>query len=156
MNEVAEIIEKAEIKNQISAYEFFLLQHPDVSIGDNPACPLKHSFANGIYVREIFIPKGAKITGKIHRHEHPNFLMKGEVSVATEGGGVERLKAPMSIISPAGTKRAVYAHEDTVWITCHRTDKTDLAEIEKEVILCNTYEELEAIESKNENKKISA
>jgi quercetin dioxygenase-like cupin family protein len=101
---------------------------------------LKHNFAEGVYVREIFIPKGSLIVGKIHKHSHPNFLMKGEVSVLTEEGP-KRLKAPLSMISPAGTKRVVYAHEDTVWITVHVTKKTNLKKIEKDII-AKTYAEL--------------
>ena len=102
--------------------------------------PLKHSFADGVYVREIFIPKGELIIGKIHKHSHPNFLMSGEVSVLTEEGA-KRLKAPLSMISPAGTKRVVYAHEDTVWITIHVTEKTELSDIESEII-AKDYDEL--------------
>ena len=39
-------------------------------------CPLTHSFSSGIYVREIFIPAGMFVVGKIHKHDHPNFLLK--------------------------------------------------------------------------------
>ncbi len=109
--------------------------------GDSELCPLKHSFAPGMYVREIFIPKGTVLTGKIHRHAHPNFLMKGEVIVATEGGGREHLKAPMSMISPAGTKRAVFALEDTIWVTVHATDEKDLEKIEQ-IVIAPTYDDL--------------
>jgi ABC-type hemin transport system ATPase subunit len=31
---------------------------------------LKHHFADGIYAREMHIPKGHVIVGKIHRHEN--------------------------------------------------------------------------------------
>jgi hypothetical protein len=103
--------------------------------GDQHDCPLKHSYADGVYVREIFIPKNKVLVGKIHKHSHPNFLMKGKVTVITESGGRETLEAPLSMISPAGTKRVVWAHEDTVWITVHVTDKTDVDEIEQEVIV---------------------
>lgn len=111
--------------------------------GDSEMMPLKHSFAPGIYVREIFIPKGTILTGKIHRHAHPNFLMKGEVIVVTEFGGREHLKAPQSIISKAGTKRAIMALEDTIWITVHSNpdDETDLAKIE-EYVIAPSYEAL--------------
>lgn len=105
-------------------------------VGDTPICPLKHSFSPGIYVREITIPKDTILVGKIHKHEHPNFLLKGEVVVVTEDGGEEHLKAPRSMISAAGTKRAVYAKTDVVWTTVHLnpTDTQDLEELEKEVI----------------------
>ena len=115
---------------------------PGAVFGDSDLCPLKHTFAPGIYVREIFIPAGVIIVGKIHKHEHPNFLMKGRVSVITEQGGVEELIAPLSMISPAGTKRVVVAHEDTVWITIHQTAETDLGKIEEEII-AKSFEDYE-------------
>lgn len=128
-----------ELRGKIAQFEQVLATFPGAKFGDQESCPLKHSFADGVYVREIFIPKGTLLTGKIHRHSHPNFLMQGEVSVVTEGGGVQRLKAPLAMISKAGTKRVVYAHTDVVWITVHVTDETDLEKIEDEVI-AKTYE----------------
>lgn len=111
-------------------------------IGDNEACPLKHSFSDGIYVREIFIPKGMLLTGKIHKHEHPNFLLKGEVMVLTEIGGTEILKAPCSMISKPGTKRALYAITDLVWTTIHHnpTNTKDLKKLEK-IVIAKDYKE---------------
>lgn len=124
-------------------FQDVLARFPGAKFGDHDECPLKHSFAPGIYVREIFIPRDTLIVGKIHRHPHPNFLMSGEVAVFTESTGWERIKAPLAMISAAGTKRVVYTYEDTVWITVHATNKTDLQEIEKEII-APTFEEYEA------------
>lgn len=117
-------------------FQDMLMQHPDAVFGDSKLCPLKHSFADGQYVREIFLPKGVAIVGKIHKHSHPNFLLKGKVSVFTEHEGVKHLEAPLSMISLAGTKRVVFAHEDTVWITVHSnpTNTHDLVELEKNII----------------------
>lgn len=106
-----------------------------------PDCPLTHAFAPGAYGRQIFIPKETLVVGKIHKHAHLNFLMKGVVSVATEEGPV-RLEAPLMMVSKAGTKRVVYTHEDTVWATVHLTESTDLAQIEEEII-ATSYEELD-------------
>ncbi len=151
------LINKQEIRRDILELEDNLRKRPDAFIGDNVHCPLKHSFSDGVYVREIFIPKGTLIVGKIHKHSHPNFLMQGEVSVLTEEGP-KRLKAPLSMISPAGTKRVVYAHEDTVWITIHVTKKRNLSKIEKEIIvksyneLPHKREELEFIEKFSKEK----
>lgn len=119
---------------KIAQLEAVLAKQPEAVQGDSDLFPLKHRFAEGCYVREIFIPKGSVLTGKIHRHAHPNFLMSGEVIVYTEGGGREHLKAPLTMISPPGTKRAVLALEDTVWVTVHVTDETDLKKIEDYVI----------------------
>lgn len=104
---------------------------------------LSHHFAGGVYARELLIPKGAVIVGKIHRHAHLNFLMKGDISVLTEHG-VKRLKAPAIISSAPGIKRSGYAHEDTIWITVHVTEETDLETIEAQMI-CKTFEEFERL-----------
>lgn len=94
---------------------------------------LTHHFAPGVYAREMFLPAGHTIVGKIHKHAHINIVSKGRVILSTEEGSKE-LKAPCVFTSYAGTKRAVYIKEDTIWITIHVTDKTDLKEIETELI----------------------
>lgn len=105
-------------------------------------CPLQHSFIDGVYVRTIFIPAGTVIVGKIHKHSHANILSQGEVSVFTEGGGLQRLSGPLTMVSEPGTKRAVYAHTDTTWTTIHATEERDLEEIERYVI-AETYQDYE-------------
>jgi len=139
-------------RNNIEMFEKIILSIPGSKAGDSDEMPLKHTFADGIYVREIFIPKGHIIVGKIHRHKHPNFLMSGKVRIFTESEGDQVLTAPLSMISPAGTKRVVVALEDTVWITVHATDKTDPVEIEKDVIV-PSYKQLE--KEKKDVKKLS-
>jgi len=103
-------------------------------------CPLKHTFANGCYIREIFMPKGTLLTSKIHKIDHPYFVLKGDVSVLTEEG-VVRIRAPYSGITKAGTKRVLYIHEDCIWITVHITFETDLKKIEEQII-AKTYDDL--------------
>lgn len=148
MNEAQTILshnelEKASRRAAILAFQENMQRRlPGVWEGDNDHCPLKHTFPQGFYVREIFLPKGTLLVGKIHRHEHPNFLMSGDVSVLTEEGP-KRIKGPCSMVSPAGTKRIVYAHEDTVWVTVHLNpdNLTDLKALE-ELIIAKNYEEL--------------
>ncbi len=131
------------LRNRILEFEGMLAQVDGAKFGDMQECPLTHKFADGVYVREIFIPKGTLLTGKIHRHSHPNFLMKGEVLVITESGGIEHLKAPLSMISPPATKRVVYALQDTVWITVHVVgEERDLEKIE-DIVIAKSYEQLE-------------
>lgn len=103
---------------------------------------VKHYFSKGVYAREIFIPKGAVLVGHIHKYENLNIVSKGEISVTTENG-VERISAPFTVVSPAGTKRAAYAHEDTIWTTIHGTDETDVEKIESIFVAKTKYEYLE-------------
>tara|TARA_R100000656_G_scaffold60656_2_gene46988 strand:+ start:4115 stop:4687 length:573 start_codon:yes stop_codon:yes gene_type:complete len=94
--------------------------------------PLRHFFADGCYIREIFNPAGELIVTKIHKVAHPYFLMKGTMSILTEEGE-QRISAPFYSITKPGTKRIIYAHTDCIFITVHATDKTDIKEIEKDI-----------------------
>ena len=102
--------------------------------------PVKHTFAGGCYVREIYNPANELIITKIHKKEHPFFLMKGEMSILTENG-IEHIKAPYQGITKVGTKRAIYTHEECIFITVHATDNTTIEDVEEEVV-CTKYEDL--------------
>ena len=110
--------------------------------------PIRHSFAPGIYAREMFIPEGTLLIGKIHKHRHHNFLMQGSIIVLTEEGGVKLLQAPLMVVSEPGTQRVGYAVTDTIWTTVHEnSDNTeDLAVIEKRTV---TDDKKKYIEYKN-------
>lgn len=102
--------------------------------------PLQHYFSNAVYAREVTLPKGAIVIGKIHTKENLNILSSGEVSVLSIDG-VKRVKAPHTFVSSPGVKRLVYAHTETVWTTIHGTSETDLDKIEDEFIAKN-YDKL--------------
>lgn len=118
-------------------------------------CTLKHYFTPKdakynccTYAREMMIPKGTLIIGKIHRHQHLNFISKGRVKVFTEFGE-KYLEAPCTFVSEVGLKRAVYAEEDTLWTTVHLTEfekESELDKIEREVI-APSYDDMELIAS---------
>lgn len=105
--------------------------------------PPVHYFAEGLYAREITIPKGTVLTGKIHKTEHLNIVSKGEISVVTEDGN-RRISAPCTFVAKPGTKRVGYAHEDTVWTTIHATKERDIEKLELELIAPD-YAQLEEI-----------
>jgi hypothetical protein len=102
--------------NKIDELEVVLLEYPPVS------CPLNHEFVPGMYIREIFMPKGTMITSVIHNIEHPYFIRTGLVSVWSENDGEQMLYTSNRGITKPGTRRVLYIHEDTVWVTVHRTD----------------------------------
>ena len=99
----------------------------------NKINPLKHTFAHGLYIREILMPKGHLYTTGIHKQEHPYFIQKGEVRVLTEDG-VVNIKAPFNGITKPGTKRVIYTEEETIWITVHATDKTNVDDVLKDIV----------------------
>ena len=110
----------------------------------DPECPLTHTFAPGCYVRTIFVPKDTLIVTKIHKYAHITFLMQGEVIVATEEGPV-RFEAPRIMTTKAGTKRVIYCKTDVLWSTVHVTEKTDLDELEDELI-AKSFQEFDALQ----------
>ena len=105
--------------------------------------PLKETFLDRQYIREIFNPAGQVIVTKIHKVEHPFFLLQGEMSIITEQGE-EHISAPYYGITAVGTKRIIYTHTDCTFITVHPTDLKNSEEIEKELI-AKDYKELEEL-----------
>lgn len=90
---------------------------------------LKHTFLDGMYVREMFIPKGTLLIGKAHRLSCMNIVSKGDISILTPMGSA-RVCSGYSGASPPGTQKVGFAHEDTVFVNVFRTDVTDQATIE--------------------------
>lgn len=115
--------------------------------------PLRHNFADGVYVRELFMPKDTIVIGKRHRFETCNILLKGELSLYM-GKGVQskRIRAPYIFNSKPGTKKMAYVHEDSIFLNIHPTDETDLEKIENEFIISEEefekmgYEDIKQIE----------
>jgi len=105
--------------------------------------PVKHHFSKDIYGRELFIPKGTVLVGKIHKHSSLNILAKGKMTLLTEDG-LKTIEAPYTVVSKPGIKRAAYIHEDCTWVTVHGTDETDLEKIEDKFI-AQDYSEVEGI-----------
>lgn len=114
--------------------------------------PLTHRFAPGAYAREMFVPKGSVVIGKIHKHAHLNFVMKGKALILTEDGPM-MIEAPFTLVSKAGTKRLAVAIEDLVWTTVHVTEETDLERIEEQVI-AKSYDDLIALETNPKEKLV--
>jgi hypothetical protein len=127
---------------EFRAHIFRLQEHLLTQESALDQCPVRHIFAPGCYAREMTIPKGIVIIGKIHRHRHVNIISKGKVRVATEFG-IEQFEAPYTFVSEVGTKRAVFTLEETVWTTIHVTNETDLDKIE-DYVIAKDYDMLES------------
>ncbi len=125
--------------NKMVEFERAIGRQPGAKFGDD-ATPLEHHFADGLYIRKMTAPAGMINVSKLHKTNHPFFILEGDVSILTEKG-IVRITAPHFGITPAGTKRVVYFHEETVWVTVHATKETDLQKIEDEVI-AKTFGEL--------------
>ena len=123
-------------KNRDAIQSMALMLKDKVETGElqSQDCPVTHRFTKGCYLREILMPAGTRIIGKIHATEHFNILLTGKVTVVTAEGS-EYIEAPYTFVSKAGVQKVVFIHEDCLWQTVHVTDKTNIEEIEKEVIV---------------------
>lgn len=93
----------------------------------------EHFFSPGMYLRRVYRPAGTLIVGKVHKQPHFFLCAKGEIIAWTETG-MRRLQAGDVVESKPGTKRVTLAVTDSIGVTVHLTDKTDLDEIEQELI----------------------
>lgn len=116
-------------REQIASFIADLLAASD----DHIEFDVKHSFAPGMYIREMFIPKGSVVVGKIHRGECVNVCPMGDIEIVTEAGDMH-VVAPFTAVSAPGTQKIGFAREDTVWINIFRTDETDIEKLENELV----------------------
>jgi len=110
----------------------------------------EHYFSQGMYCRKLTRPAGTLIVGKVHKKDHFFMCAMGEIIAWTENG-MKKLLPGDIIESKSGTKRVTFAVSDAIGITIHRTDKTDLNEIEIELI---EPDETALFDSSNKLKKI--
>jgi quercetin dioxygenase-like cupin family protein len=114
------------------------------------AMQTEHYFHGGMYARKLTRPAGTLIVGKVHKQDHYFLCAKGEIIAWTEGG-MKHLYAGDIVQSKPGTKRVTLSVTDAIGITLHKTDKTDLDEIEKDLI---EPDELALFDSNNKLKPL--
>ena len=143
MNELAEINNElfngeGELIEKLFVIEEGLKQFPQIDV------PEKFMFSKGVCVKEVILPKDALIISMVHRHSGITIISKGDVSVlCDEKEGWKRMQAPCSFESPAGVKRALYIHEETVWANVLATEETDVDKLKEEWVIGSYQEYLE-------------
>lgn len=118
-----------------------MIINSDLGVGDGksiariPEIPIKHLFADQIYIRQMEMKQGQVVVGAIHNHLHAWFLMKGRVLINNNGEKVEHI-APCYTVSQPGSKRFIYALEDSVFVNVHKnpSNTKDIEKLEKEIV----------------------
>lgn len=116
------------VNPNVCALERAMRELPQVEL------PTDHYFADGMYARVLARPKDTLIVGRVHKREHFYIVAKGVVAVTMGDEPAVLYEAGTVLVSKPGTKRAVLALEDSVCMTIHRTDNTDLDDIETELV----------------------
>lgn len=104
---------------EIDKVEQYLSTLPTRVMGD-----LYEEGTPGLYTRQLTIPADTLITSSVHKTCHPFVITKGVVTVYNVFDDSQALyKAGDRGITYPGTRRVLYCHEETVWITFHSTDR---------------------------------
>tara|TARA_R100001530_G_C4255579_1_gene139057 strand:+ start:138 stop:602 length:465 start_codon:yes stop_codon:yes gene_type:complete len=111
--------------------------------------PMKHSFADGIYIRQMDMKAESMVVGAIHNHLHVWFLLTGHLAVATEES-IEEFVAPCYVLATPGAKRVIYAMEDSIFVNIHKNPKNikDIKKLEDEIVSL-TFKDYEKYINKN-------
>lgn len=125
ITEAQQLVAGMPTTEAVRQMEDMLLQLPQIDLHTQQ---LVHG---GMAARTIFIPAGTVLTGALTNLDNLCAAF-GDITVTTDDGPV-RLTGFNVIPARAGAKRAGVAHSDTWWVTIHRTDLTDLEEIEEEM-----------------------
>lgn len=127
MTDVALFNSAAPSVQQVRALQREMQAGPTIDL------PVSHHFTDGAYVRELRMPAGTALVGKMHRTAHA-LVVTGDVTIIN-GGRRERITGTRVLQTKPGTKRAIYAHADSVLITLHVTSLTDVDQIERAIIV---------------------
>ena len=92
-------------------------------------CEEKHHFGPGLYIKEVTMPAGALIVGKVHKVEHMCVMLTGRMILVQEDGTRTELVAPATFVAKPGRKVA-YIIETTVFQNIYATDETDVEKLE--------------------------
>jgi len=125
-----------------------VLVHNNGKIATHDAFPVKHTFADQIYLREMKMHAGGIVLGAIHTFDHAWFLTEGTVSIKTNDK-IIKYSAPFYKKSKAGDQRVIYAHTNSTFVTVHKNPNNikNIEELEK-ILASSSYEEFKFKTSK--------
>jgi hypothetical protein len=122
-----------DVSRQVSREKIDALQAEILQMPQCQDMVTSHYFNGGMYCRKLWRPAGTVIVGKVHKEPHFFLCAAGEIMAWSETG--MRHMMPGDVIeSQPGTKRVTLALTDAIGITIHKTDKTDLDEIEADLL----------------------
>lgn len=98
------------------AYLSYLLISSGKATSDNPK--VDHSFAPGVYIREMMIPKGHLFLGRAHRYGHLCQLVEGSIIMITQDKKIE-MTAPAQVQTWPGYHMVLYSLTDVIGRTIH-------------------------------------
>lgn len=122
--------------NKIKIYEQAVSK-----IAPTAEIPSRHYSVNGLFVREIKVPKGVIVTGVEYKKDAILIIAKGSGTIFTMNGPVE-VKAPFVVANHPGSKQMGYTAEEVVLLAVYPTNETDVNKVLEEFTVVNNASEL--------------
>jgi len=110
---MSDIIEHTKTNDGIDALEKLMLNDLPPALEK-----LTHTFTPGLYSRTWEADAGTIWVSRIHRTRHQFVILEGFLSVWVDGKETV-YEAPFHGITEPGTRRILYIHEKTKWVTFH-------------------------------------
>lgn len=139
---------EASLKEKVSNNEF----EQTVFAADTPEgdAQVAHFFGDGVYARSLLIPEGTAVVGRLHKQARICIIAQGRCTF-TDEFQTRTVEAPWVGEFKAGTKTAVFAHTDTLWVACLGTELKKGMDV-VQALTCSNHNEyhalLESIEEK--------
>ena len=103
----------------------------------------KHYYGDGVYARSLLIPAGTAVVGRVHQQARICMIMQGRCTFTDEYHR-KTVEAPWIGEFKAGTKTAVFAHTDTLWVATLGTELDDSFDI-IDTLTCENHEQYHAM-----------
>lgn len=115
-----------------------LLKRPQLEDSDYS---LKEYYSGGMYCRQITIPAGALITGRVYKFDHVEIMLSGDITIISDDGSETFYTGNNVIEAKAGKRQAGFSHSETTWLTINSVPEEILPENRLDYTSVLTYEE---------------
>jgi quercetin dioxygenase-like cupin family protein len=95
---------------------------------------IQHHFSEGLYAKQMALPKGHLACQHKHNYDHLSILAQGKVKVLFDNDIVETYTAPTCINIVKDVNHTILALEDSVWFCIHKTEETDVNKVDEVLI----------------------
>jgi quercetin dioxygenase-like cupin family protein len=94
---------------------------------------IAHYFSDGVYAKQMFLPKDHVARSHKHNYDHLSILASGNVEIVCNGVKTAFI-APSCIDIKAGIEHEIIALADSVFFCIHATDETDINKVDEVLI----------------------
>lgn len=142
---MTDVLQQAEIDAEVSLgrrldeLQLAMLDHPEAILEGGRLAPLieDHAFLPGLYIRRVVNVAGSLTITMKHKIRHTYQVLRGHIRVRDlSSGEVHDLFGGDCGVTLPGTQRAIFAVEETEFVTMHQNsdNETDLAILEERFI----------------------